>query len=85
MGDGVSGGIWDLDFEALTGATPFHEVEMRCSETIVMRLTDRVPEVGETIKCRGLLWDVVRVERDPTVSEAVRFVCDLAVSRRVRL
>src|SRR4051794_30175027 len=76
---------WELDFAPLSGNTHLYEVVMRYPERTRMRLTDQVPQIGDTIRAYGLSWEVVCVDREPdTVRGTARFHCDLAVSRRRR-
>jgi hypothetical protein len=76
-------GYWEGDIQRLGGE--LYEVAMRYPGGTVMRLTDRLPEVGETVQGQGKWWEVVGLERDQQdVRETARFVCHLTHSQHER-
>jgi hypothetical protein len=74
--------LCEVAISCLDSDTSLFELVMRYPHTNVIRITDRLPEVGETLETRGEAWDVVRLEclTDDLTSTA-RFLCELRRNR----
>ena len=64
---------------------PLYEIVLRRADgTDEVRVTDRRPAVGETLRIGNRSWQVV-LERDPAdVRATARFLCELTREQRAR-
>jgi hypothetical protein len=77
--------LCEVAISELDSDTSLFELVMRYPHRDVIRITDRLPAVGETIETRGKAWDVVRLEcLTDGLSPTPRFLCELSLSRRGR-
>jgi hypothetical protein len=76
---------WELDFVRLGDGVTLYAVELRCGDRTIQRLTDRLPEIGDSIRADDTWWTVLRIERAATdIAETARFLCDVTLDQRQR-